>query len=82
MNNENKRQDKTNNLTNNINLLNSAKKTFLALFCGKTNETSLSRGHSSVLNFLIFCKQKNIGFSDNKNTNESHLGMKKLHLNS
>ena len=28
-----------------------------------------------------FCKQKNIDFIDNGNINESHLGMKKLHLN-
>ena len=28
-----------------------------------------------------FCKQKNIGFIDNGIINESHLGMKKLHLN-
>ena len=28
-----------------------------------------------------FCKQKNIGFIYNGNINESHLGMKKLHLN-
>ena len=28
-----------------------------------------------------FCKQNNIGFIDNGNIKESHLGMKKLHLN-
>ena len=28
-----------------------------------------------------FCEQNNIAFIDNGNINESHLGMKKLHLN-
>ena len=31
--------------------------------------------------FRNFCKQNDIGFIDKGNIKESHLGMKKLHLN-
>ena len=41
---------------------------------------SESRTDFSV-KLLNFCKQKNIGFIDNENINESHLRIKKLHLN-
>ena len=88
---------RTNDRTNNINLLNSAKKkkkikkirdTLPAIKIGfsslilrkdRRNINELRTDFNAKLS--NFCKQKNINFIDNGNINESHLEMKKLHLN-
>ena len=85
----------SNDLTNNINLLNSAKKlvkkirdtlsatkiAFSSIVLGKGRRNINESRADFNTKLRNFCKQKNIGFIDNGNINESHLAMKKLHLN-
>ena len=85
----------TNEPTNNINLLISAKKlvkkirdtlpatkiAFSSIVLHKDRRNINESRTDFNAKLCNFCKQKNIGFIDTGNINESHLGMKKVNLN-
>ena len=85
----------TNDLTNNVNLLNSVKKmvkkvknsspntklVFSTVILRKDKKDISKKVGETNQRLKNYCKQKNIDFVDNSNTIEEHLGSKKLHLN-
>ena len=85
----------TNDLTNNVNLLNSVKKmvkkvknsspntklVFSTVILRKDKKDISKKVGETNRRLKNYCKQKNIDFVDNSNTIEEHLGSKKLHLN-
>ena len=85
----------TNDLTNNVNLLKSAKKMVNKLKNSSPNTTLvfssviLRKGTKDISKKVgetnqglkNYCKRKNINFVDNSNIIVEHLGSKKLHLN-
>ena len=49
----------------------------------RKNKVNLEMGRKDINSRIKnFCQQNGIGYIDNSNTTENHLGMKKLHLNS
>ena len=85
----------TNDLTNNVNLLNSVKKmvnkvknsspntklVFSSVILRKDKKDISKKVGETNQRLKNYCKQKNIDFVDNSNIIEEHLGSKKLHLN-
>ena len=85
----------TNDLTNNMNLLNSVKKmvkkvknpspntklVFSSVILRKDKKDISKKVGETNQRLKNYCKQKNIDFVDNSNIIEEHLGSKKLHLN-
>ena len=67
----------TNDLATKINPL-----AFSNVIVGK-DKVNLERDRKHISSRIKnFCQQKGIGYIDNSNNTENHLGMKKLHLNS
>ena len=49
----------------------------------RKDKLNLERGHEDINSRMKnFCQQKGIGYIDNSNITENHLGMKNLQLNS
>ena len=49
----------------------------------RKDKVNLERGRKDINSRMKnFCQQKRIGYIDNSNITENHLGMKNLHLNS
>ena len=85
----------TNDLTNNVNLLNSVKKmvkkvknsspntklVFSSVILRKDKKDISKKVGETNQRLKNYCKQKNIDFVDNSSITEEHLGSKKLHLN-
>ena len=85
----------TNDLTNNVNLLNSVKKmvnkvknsspntklVFSSVILRKDKKDISKKVDETNQRLKNDCKQKNIDFVDNSNIMEEHLGSKNLHLN-
>ena len=85
----------TNDLTINVNLLNSVKKmvkkvknsspntklVFSSVILRKDKKDISKKVGETNQRLKNYCKQKNIDFVDNSNIIEEHLGSKKLHLN-
>ena len=85
----------TNDLKNSINLLNSVRKlvkkirdtfpatkiAFSSIVLRKDRRNINASRTDLNAELRNFCRQKNIGFADNGNIDESHLEMKELNLN-